>query len=98
VTINGVLFFNPCTQGECVTGGDTKVLGQLDTCNGHAGRADDYHYHAAPTCMMADQPSSYWDTHPLRWALDGFAIFGFNVADASVALRDAVCGGNTKPC
>ena len=96
VAINGVPIFNPCTQGGCVTGGDTKVLGQLDTCNGHAGRADDYHYHAAPTCMMADQPSSYWDTHPLGWALDGFPIFGYRDADGNTAVRDTICGGNTK--
>ena len=96
VAINGLPIFNPCTQGGCVTGGDTKALGQLDTCNGHAGRADDYHYHAAPACMMADQPPNYWDTHPLGWALDGFAIFGFNDADGSKAARDTICGGNTK--
>jgi uncharacterized protein (TIGR03437 family) len=96
VAINGVPIFNPCTQGGCVTGGDTKVLGQLDSCNGHSGRADDYHYHAAPTCMMADQPASYWDTHPLGWALDGFAIFGYHDADGTTAARDAICGGNTK--
>jgi uncharacterized protein (TIGR03437 family) len=96
VAINGVPIFNPCTQGGCVTGGDTKALGQLDACNGHAGRADDYHYHAAPTCMMADQPATYWDTHPLGWALDGFAIFGYRDADGSVAQRDSICGGNTK--
>jgi uncharacterized protein (TIGR03437 family) len=80
VAINGVPIFNPCTQGGCVTGGDTKALGQLDNCNGHAGRADDYHYHAAPNCLMADQSASYWDTHPLGWALDGFAIFGYRDA------------------
>lgn len=97
VAIHGVPIFNPCTQGGCVTGGDTKALGQLDNCNGHAGRAEDYHDHAAPTCMMADQPTSYWDTHPLGWALEGFAIFGFNDADGAVAQRDNVCGGNTKP-
>jgi uncharacterized protein (TIGR03437 family) len=96
VAINGVPIFNPCTQGGCVTGGDTKVLGQLDNCNGHAGRADDYHYHAAPVCMMADQPAAYWDTHPLGWALDGFAIFGYHDADGTTAARDAICGGNTK--
>ena len=96
VAINGVPIFNPCTQGGCTTGGDTKVLGQLDTCNGHAGRADDYHYHAAPNCMMADQPSSYWDTHPLGWALDGFAIFGYNDAGGTIATRDNICGGNTQ--
>lgn len=98
VAINGVPIFNPCTQGGtgCATGSDTKTLGQLDICNGHAGRADDYHYHAAPTCMMADQPSTYWDTHPLGWALDGFAIFGYHDADGATAARDSGCGGNTK--
>jgi phosphatidylethanolamine-binding protein (PEBP) family uncharacterized protein len=95
VAINGVPIFNPCKQGGCQNG-DTKVLGELDTCNGHAGRADDYHYHAAPTCLMASQPASYWDTHPLGWALDGFAIYGYNNADGSVAARDGVCGGNTS--
>jgi YHYH protein/Phosphatidylethanolamine-binding protein len=95
VAINGVPIFNPCKQGGCQNG-DTKVLGELDICNGHAGRADDYHYHAAPTCLMATKPASYWDTHPLGWALDGFAIFGYNNADGSVAARDGVCGGNTS--
>ena len=80
-----------------MTGGDTKALGQLDNCNGHAGRADDYHYHAAPNCLMADQSASYWDTHPLGWALDGFAIFGYRDADGSTAERDTICGGNSKP-
>lgn len=94
VAVNGVPIFNPCKQGGCQNG-DTKVLGELDLCNGHSGRADDYHYHAAPTCLMADQPAHYWDTHPLGWALDGFAIFGYNDASGSTATRDAICGGNT---
>lgn len=95
VAINGVPIFNPCKQGGCQNG-DTKVLGELDICNGHAGRADDYHYHAAPTCLMAGKAANYWDTHPLGWALDGFAIFGYNNADGSTATRDGVCGGNTS--
>jgi len=95
VAINGVPIFNPCKQGGCQNG-DTKVLGELDVCNGHAGRADDYHYHAAPLCMMAGKPSSYWDTHPLGWALDGFAIFGYNDANGTTAARDGICGGNTS--
>ena len=94
VAINGVPIFNPCKQGGCQNG-DTKVLGELDVCNGHAGRADDYHYHAAPTCLMAGQAASYWNTHPLGWALDGFAIFGYNNPDGTTAPRDGVCGGNT---
>jgi phosphatidylethanolamine-binding protein (PEBP) family uncharacterized protein len=95
VAINGVPIFNPCKQGGCQNG-DTKALGELDTCNGHAGRGDDYHYHAAPTCMMAGQAASYWNTHPVGWALDGFAIFGYNNADGTVATRDSICGGNTS--
>lgn len=94
VAINGVPIFNPCKQGGCQNG-DTKALGELDVCNGHAGRADDYHYHAAPTCLMAGKPASYWDTHPLGWALDGFAIYGYNDANGAVAARDGLCGGNT---
>jgi len=96
IAINGVPIFNPCKQGGCQNG-DTKVLGELDSCNGHAGRADDYHYHAAPNCLMSSKPASYWDTHPLGWALDGFAIFGYNDANGTVAQRDSVCGGNTNP-
>lgn len=95
VAINGVPIFNPCKQGGCQNG-DTKALGELDMCNGHAGRADDYHYHAAPVCLMAGKPASYWDTHPLGWALDGFAIFGYNDADGRPAERDGVCGGNSN--
>lgn len=98
VAINGIPIFNPCVQQGCnASTGDTKALGQLDNCNGHAGRADDYHYHAAPTCLMAEQQASYWNTHPVGWALDGFAIFGYNDADGTVATRDSVCGGNTSP-
>lgn len=96
VAINGVPIFNPCKQGGCQNG-DVKALGELDICNGHAGRADDYHYHAAPTCLMATKAASYWDTHPIGWALDGFGIYGYNDADGKVAARDNVCGGNTQP-
>ena len=97
VAINGVPIFNPCKQGGCSGpgGGDTKVLGELDLCNGHAGRADDYHYHAAPVCLMSDQGAAYWDTHPVGWALDGYAIFGYRTPDGAVATRDGACGGNT---
>lgn len=96
VAINGVPIFNPCKQGGCQNG-DTKLLGELDSCNGHAGRADDYHYHAAPVCLMAARPSSYWATHPVGWALDGYAIFGYLNASGAPASRDDVCGGNTDP-
>jgi phosphatidylethanolamine-binding protein (PEBP) family uncharacterized protein len=96
VAINGVPIFNPCDQtGNCTaTSGNTLTEGQLDTCNGHAGRADDYHYHAAPTCLMAEQSTSYWNTHPVAWLLDGFAVFGYDNADGTTPSRDT-CGGET---
>ena len=96
IAVNGVPIFNPCKQGGCQAGGvgDTKVAGELDICNGHAGRADDYHYHAAPTCLMSTAPATWWNTHPVGWALDGFAIFGYNNPDGSTPTRD-ICGGNT---
>jgi hypothetical protein len=97
VAVDGVPIFNPCTQGgTCDATTNTLSLGQLDVCNGHAGRADDYHYHAAPICLMADEPTHYWDTHPVGYALDGYAIFGYYDADGTVATRDAGCGGNTS--
>ena len=91
VAINGIPIFNPCVQnGNCTaTNGDTKAEGQLDTCNGHAGRADDYHYHAAPVCLMAEQSGNYWNTHPVGWLLDGFAVFGTSNADGSSPSRDS---------
>jgi hypothetical protein len=97
MAINGVLLYNPCKQAGCTsTSGDTKALGELDICNGHSGRSDDYHYHAAPTCMMAGQATSYWNTHPVGWILDGFALYGYNDASGTVATRDSECGGNTS--
>jgi hypothetical protein len=45
---------------------------------------------------MATKPDSYWNTHPVGWALDGYGIFGFNNADGQIASRDGVCGGNTS--
>ena len=97
VAVNGIPIFNACKQGGCQYG-DTKALGELDTCNGHAGKADDYHYHAAPVCMMAEKTKTdahFWDTNPIGWALDGFAIFGYYNPDGTTATRDSVCGGNT---
>ena len=46
---------------------------------------------------MQGRAADYWDTHPVGWALDGFAIYGYNDANGTVATRDAVCGGNTNP-
>ena len=58
VAVNGVPVYDYTSQGMLDPAvydprADTKVTGELDLCNGHAGRGDDYHYHAAPVCMIA---------------------------------------------
>ncbi|MBL9109978.1 MAG: YHYH protein, partial [Myxococcales bacterium] len=58
VAVNGVPIYDYSSQGALDPSVydpkfDTKATGELDVCNGHSGRGDDYHYHAAPTCMMA---------------------------------------------
>ena len=67
---NGVPIFNPIKNDGKT---DTLVAGELDDFGGHCGRADDYHYHIAPTHLQKfvgkDQPIAY--------ALDGYPIYGF---------------------
>ena len=57
VAVNGVPIYDYSSQGALGLDSydpkfDTKLTGELDQCNGHSGRGDDYHYHAAPTCMI----------------------------------------------
>lgn len=68
IAVNGIAIFSPYTN----TGVDAYLDGQLDQYGGHSGRADDYHYHTAPTVLFSKVPAN----SPLAFALDGFAIFG----------------------
>ena len=46
LAVNGIPIFNPQNnRGEV-----SQEIGELDEWGGHCGRADDYHYHAAPVC------------------------------------------------
>ena len=78
VAVNGVAIFNPYTN----TGVDAFLDGQLDIYGGHCGRADDYHYHIAPTVLYTTQEA----TLPIAYALDGFAIYGAVEPDGSAML------------
>jgi hypothetical protein len=75
LAVNGVPIFNALNN----RGDDAFLAGELDQWGGHAGRADDYHYHVAPlhlqTLVGANQPIAY--------ALDGFAIYGSTEPDGS---------------
>lgn len=70
---NGVPIFNALNN----RGEDAFLIGELDEFGGHCGRADDYHYHAAPLHLEAAVGSG----NPIAYALDGFAIYGSTEPD-----------------
>ncbi|MFC7337442.1 sulfatase-like hydrolase/transferase [Haloferula chungangensis] len=76
VAINGVPIFNPIKQDGRT---DTNLAGELDEFGGHAGRADDYHYHLPPTFLN----KLVGDKQPIGFAMDGYPLFGFKEADGS---------------
>ena len=75
VAVNGIAIFNPYTN----TGVDAYLDGQLDVYGGHSGRADDYHYHIAPTHLYSKTSEKL----PIAYALDGFAVYGSKEPDGS---------------
>lgn len=90
VAVNGVPIYDYTAGGEMSQDDlahhqahhDTFQTGQLDSCGGHAGRGDDYHYHAKPTCMIA-QMDNAGDEAIIGWAFDGFPIYGDKNPDGS---------------
>ena len=71
---NGVPIFNPIKNDGRT---DTFLAGELDEFGGHAGRADDYHYHIAPLHLQAQVGAS----RPVAYALDGYPIYGLAEPD-----------------
>ena len=67
---NGVPIFNPI-KNDGVT--DTFLAGELDRFGGHCGRADDYHYHIAPTHLQ----SIVGTGKPIAYALDGYPTVSY---------------------
>lgn len=101
VAVNGVPIYDYSGAGEIDPAVydpavDTLVTGQLDRCGGHAGRGDDYHYHAAPVCMMAAMPNR--GSNPiLGWGFDGFPLYGDNNPDGSIIAAGTLDGCNGQP-
>ncbi len=85
---NGVPIFNPQNnRGEV-----SAEIGELDEWGGHCGRADDYHYHAAPLHLQEKVGKG----RPIAIALDGYPIFGLTEADGSAPTDlDAFHGHST---
>lgn len=84
IAVNGIPIFNALNN----RGEDSYLIGELDNWGGHCGRADDYHYHAAPMHLGSIAAL------PIAFALDGFAVYGAKEPDGSsmVALDD--CHGH----
>lgn len=75
IAANGIPIFNPQNnRGEI-----SAMIGELDRWGGHCGRADDYHYHAAPLHLQESMGKQL----PIAYALDGYAIYGLTEPDGS---------------
>ncbi len=75
VAVNGIPIFNPQNnRGEI-----SNDIGELDQWGGHCGRADDYHYHAAPFHLQQTVGKS----RPIAFALDGYPIYGLEEPDGT---------------
>ncbi len=74
IAANGVPIFNPIKNDGRT---DTFLAGELDEFGGHAGRADDYHYHIAPLHLQEQVGAG----RPVAYALDGYPIFGLAEPD-----------------
>ncbi len=72
---NGIPIFNP----ENNRGEVSQEIGELDQWGGHCGRADDYHYHAAPLHLQAVVGKGL----PIAYALDGYPIYGLTEPDGA---------------
>lgn len=82
---NGIPIFNPQNnRGEI-----SNEIGELDQWGGHCGRADDYHYHAAPLHLQDTVGKGL----PIAYALDGYPLYGLTEPDGSApAQLDAFNG------
>ena len=89
IAANGIPIFNPQNnRGEI-----SADIGELDRWGGHCGRADDYHYHAAPLHLQTVLGPSL----PIAFALDGYAIYGLNEPDGTAPKGLDAFNGHLTP-
>jgi len=87
IAANGIPIFNPQNnRGEV-----SQMIGELDQWGGHCGRADDYHYHAAPLHLQ----SVLGKGKPVAYALDGYPIYGLTEPDGTPSGKLDECDGHT---
>lgn len=86
---NGIPIFNPIKNDGRT---DTLLAGELDEFGGHCGRADDYHYHIAPTHLQ----EIVGKDKPVAYALDGYPIYGYTEPDGSKVVGLDAFNGHTS--
>ncbi len=103
VAVNGVPIYDYSSQGTNDVNVydpkfDTKLTGELDLCNGHSGRGDDYHYHAAPSCMILAMKNK-GPAAILGWGFDGYPLYGNTNPDGTpIAAGELdVCNAKSDP-
>ena len=89
LAVNGVPIFNALNN----RGEDAFLIGELDNWGGHAGRADDYHYHAAPLHLQ----EVVGEAAPIAYALDGYPIYGLREPDGSEVVGLDESNGHFGP-
>lgn len=90
IAVNGIPIFNPIKNDGRT---DTFLAGELDQYGGHAGRADDYHYHVAPLHLQKFVGSN----NPIAMALDGYPVYGLNEPDGQPATGLDEFNGHSTP-
>ncbi len=89
IAANGIPIFNPQNnRGEI-----SADIGELDRWGGHCGRADDYHYHAAPLHLQSVLGTAL----PIGYALDGYALFGLTEPDGTSPTGLDAFNGHSTP-
>ena len=85
IGVDGIPIFNALNN----RGEDSYAIGELDNWGGHCGKADDYHYHAAPLHLSATS-----GLKPIAFALDGFAVYGAKEPDGTNMQTLDTCHGH----
>jgi len=87
IAVDGVPIFNALNN----RGEDSNRIGELDQFGGHCGRADDYHYHVAPTYLT----KIVGKDRPIAYALDGYPLYGLTEPDGSAPTKLDSFNGHT---
>ena len=57
--------------------GDPYVNQILDFCHGHTGGQGDYHFHAAPECLIQHPDGSEEHYNIVGFALEGYPLIAY---------------------